>query len=420
MRAIGEPIVTVNPTRLPQAPRATYRAADRITQIQDLVAVNPYLAPATFLLPQLAQVSEAVIDATILTDPLTTTLLALGKAAKLEIGGYHKKTIDIAAVASGPNADVVRLISLNEKPLKWQGHEGAQFSTPTFVRTEQVLWAGMGTSIQQICFSEGGDESGDWLAIRAPGVISILKPVMRVVPVYSNTHVGSSGQRLHNEPSRLDANCVLALTTTRTGGAAHVDFAFNPWNARQFAILDAEGCWSTWTIEDRANNSSFWSLQAGSSGQVLRPDKADETIDNADGWGTVIWVRNGATIVAASRRTVALYCTTSPSRLLKSSLLDLDSVSDWVLDIRRSPFNVSQIFVLTTVRIFWLNVSSYEEESARFGHATDKTLLSGRHFRSPHDISLQLHLTGSVEGIEIHVRSAGSWLIGLSSLCVSL
>ena len=379
-------------------------AYERNNQIRRLVDADTSLAPAAFLLPRLAQISEAILDSTSVADSHTSNLLAFGKAAELHEGGLLKKTVDIAAIASGSNGENVQLLQLNRDDFHWHGDGDARLSSYTLRNSQAGLWTGLEFPIQQLRFSEGGDETGDWLAVRLSDVTKILKPVVHVIPVGTEPPVRYPELVSSAGSHYLNADAVLALETQRTGGEAHVDVAFNPWNAHQFGVLDAHGRWSIWNIDDHHRRKDLWSLRLGASSHDLDDVNVGEPEEVEDGWGALLWAGDSNTIVTVNRTTVAFYSIARTTHLLISPNLGLLRQHEWVLDIKRSPANVAHIFVLTSLRILWINVLEHEKDNQQAETPCAELLLSRRHFRSPDDKSLQLHITVSTEGKQTYLE----------------
>ena len=380
-------------------------AYNRNKQIGRLIDADASLAPAAFLLPQLAQISEAILDSTSVADSLTSNLLAFGKAAKLHKGGLRKKTVDIAAIASGSNGENVQLLRLNKDDFHWHREGDARLSSDTLRNAKSGLWTVSDCPIQQLCFSEGGDESGDWLAVRSSDITTILKPVLQVVPLDTESSARNPEPASSAGAHYLNPNPVLILETQRTGGEAHVDVAFNPWNAYQFGVLDTHGRWSIWNIDDCHQRKDLWSLRLGASSHGLDDVILGEPIEVEDGWGALLWAGDSNTIVTVNRTAVTFYSIATTTQLLISPDLGLVRQHEWVLDIKRSPVNVAHIFILTSLRILWINIIEHEKDSQRAETPCAELLLSIRHFRSPGDKSLQLHMTGSTEGKQTYLES---------------
>ena len=72
--------------------------------------------------------------------------------------------------------------------------------------------------------------------------------------------------------------------------------------------------------------------------------------------------------------------------------------ADQIVDMKRSPSNLSHIFLLTSSRIFWLNVSNYQNHRGGGLEAGAQILLSWVHFRDQQDSSLRLNVLDDGHG----------------------
>ena len=374
-------------------------AFSRTKHIRTLIRSEPSIAAAEFLLTPLAQVSETVVDATAATDPITSRLLGFGTAANIGNKTSGRRRIDVLAVVGGPAGEAVRLLRVGREQFAWRGAKGVTLSAPTIDTTEQGWWIGNGAPIQQVCFSEDEGLPGGWLAIRYPGATSILRPLLRRRPVAAGTFHTYHAMGNNFGPSRLDTNQIVHLSIEKTGGAQHNDVAFNPWNQRQFAVLDVRGHWSVWAVEGKYSKRNLWTVSPVSS-QTLSGFGGDQhPIDIGDGWGRILWADNTTVLVVASRRNLFIYSIGSKSELFSELDLGLMDGSDWILDVQRSPVNPSHIFVLTSLCIYWLKVESGRGQHARSQFSPLlEILLARRHFRSQEDRSLMMLLHMQSEG----------------------
>ena len=385
-------------------------ASSRAKHIRDLIRSEPILAPAAYLLPSLAQVSETVIDITAATDPISSRLFAFGTAAEIENKQSGKRKKDILAVVGGPAGEAIRILKVGKEQFSWRGNKAVTLSVPTIDTTEQGWWAGNHTPVQQICFSEEEGLPGGWLAVRHPGATSILRPLLRRRPVAANPRHSNHALGNNPMPSRLDVNHIVHLSIEKTGGAQHTDVAFNPWNQRQFAVLDVRGHWTVWNIEGKYSKRNLWTVTSVSSNTLSDFEDNQYSIDTGDGWGSILWVDDTTVLVVASRSNLFVYSIESKSKRFSGPDLGLRDGSDWILDMQRSPVNPSHIFVLTSVRIYWLKVDIGGGQHARSQFfPLLEILLARRHFRSQEDRSLKMLLYVQSEGelvMKPHLDSA--------------
>ena len=393
LRLIGQPVRAFqSPLYAPSA--HVQSATERARNIKDLTHQYPELLPASSLFPGLGQVSEVVDDITSSHDPTISELLAIGEAVDADNKGHRGlRTVSIAAAAGGTAGEAVRLVLLNNLKLGWEDSKNIRLSAFSSRGGEEGWWYGNGSPVQQLVFAEAEGRPSTWLAVRYHGAIAVLRPELRrnayippLAPAASN----------RNTPSRINANHIMTLRNDHAYDVPYSDVTFNPWYNQQIATIDQKGFWAVWDIEKRdkqAKGTRFWNVKKTLYGELFDGLPEGETLNSsaADGWGVILWAGDPSRIIVASRRIFAvLDITGNPRRLLSPKLLS-STTSEWILDVKRSSKDLTHVFVITTLSIFWLQITSsagiYDVEEPAVGA---KCLLSWRHFRDPEDISLSL------------------------------
>ena len=399
LKPVGQPVQALqSPLYGPAA--HIQSATERIRNIKDLTHQYPELLPASSLLPGLAQVSEVVNEVTSGHDPTVSELLAIGEAVDRDSRGHGSKTVSIVAVAGGAAGEVVRLVLLKNEKLGWEDSKNIRLSAFSSKGGEEVWWSGNGSPIQQLVFAEADGRPSSWLAVRYHGAISVLRPHLRrnadMAPL---AHAAAARIPL----SRLNANCITTLKTNEADDVPYSDVAFNPWYNQQIATVNQKGGWAVWDIEKiekRTRGRRFWKHEKVRLGNLLDglSEEKKPTVSVADGWGAVLWAGDRSTILVADRRMLAVFdITRDPRRLIAPNLVS-STTSDWILDVKRSSKDSTHVFVTTTFRIFWLQITGSagnlgDEEMA----AGAKCLLSWCHFRDPEDMSLSLRIADDSE-----------------------
>jgi RNA polymerase I-specific transcription initiation factor RRN6 len=307
------------------------------------------------------------------------------------LSGSH--TPQILAMPCGEAGHVLGLVRPCVERYGWGKHSSVRLSVLGTDSSDQGHWIGTGGAIRQIIFEDGENGPGTWLAVRQATVITIFRPIYGKSLGSSIRPSGSSRTYL---PSNLDPNPLVELRAERSSSSSHVDFSFNPWYARQFAVVDPLGRWSIWDIEGRHGKNSSFELVPGKSASFYDgsvPDPTGKILgqDFADGWHRILWTCNISTIVLCNRHHLAVFdMKTKPIRLQIPDFLEATN-TEWILDIKRSALNFNHIFVLTTSRIIWIEVSpGGEQRDGHIGYAGAKIILSYRHFRDASDESLRL------------------------------
>ena len=402
LKRIGRPVTALeSPLRGPTV--HVQSATERARNIKSLTRQHPETQPASALLPGLAHISEVVNVATSGHDPTVSELLAIGEAVDLDKKSRGCKTVPIAAIAGGEAGEAVRLVLLTNEKLSWEDSKNIHLSAFSSKGGEEGRWFGNGSPIQQLIFAEAEGRPSSWLAVRYHGAVSVLRPQLRrntdMLPLASTTSA-------RNFPSRLNANHIATLSIGQANGEPYSDVTFNPWYNQQIATIDQKGTWAVWDIEklgEREKERRFWTVKKVRDGSVLDVlPAADTTSSVADGWGVVLWAGSLSTILVARRRKLAVFDITGDPKALSVPELLLENASEWILDVKRSSQDLSQIFVATTSSIFWLQVANsagnHEGEDIAAGA---KCLLSWTHFRDPEDLSLSLRVADDFERDEV-------------------
>lgn len=373
-------------------------AAHRRKNIKKLTQSFPELVPGISLLPRLGQVSEIINEVTSRYEPTKSVLLAFGKA-KTERAPYLKRRskppdVPILAVVGGSAEEAVRLFRLEEEYIGWEENEDICLRAPNPAIREQCWWFGNGSPIQQVCFGRVGGDTTSWLAIRYHGATTILQPFLHPDIVPPRPLHSSYSTEVPWSPSRLDSNPIITLPVEWTGGSPHADISFSIWNALQFAIIDQQGCWTTWELEHPSPKSRTWTVKAGPKGKL--------STAHSDGWGAISWAGDERTIVIARRKSFSAFKLGEPSKRLITPDLQLDKSSDWILDMKISPSHDAQIFIVTSTRIFWLRIAPSDQSHGKEDdNSRASVLLSWRHFRDERDTSLKLNVINDERSVSL-------------------
>ncbi|KAH2456978.1 hypothetical protein KXV83_008669 [Aspergillus fumigatus] len=274
----------------------------------------------------------------------------------------------------------------------------ARVRIPMIGDAECTEWSAGGAPVRQICFARTVEEKPTWAAARFPHSTIVFRPLYRRKPV--SMHIYQDGDPVvssQKRSSRLDANPLIEISHSQTGGYGHADVTFNPWYQKQLAIVDERGNWSVWEMVGRhRRGKGNWTASCVKSGSLPWPDLGHaQNISRSprhDGWAVIEWVGDVNSFIVSDRRCPILYRTEGNETLPFAIELELKRKSEWVLDVKRSACNVSQVFILTTSRIFWLDVSSVLAADSQDGISRPSLLpiLSWRHFRDSEDTTLRL------------------------------
>jgi RNA polymerase I-specific transcription initiation factor RRN6 len=373
-----------------QSSSSSYAFKDRTKSTKSLVKSQPETFPANPLLSSLAH-SQAPAH----SEPHVGQLLAVGKAVDVEQTFGSRKTT-IIATSCGQAGHVLRLIKPRIERHEWGRQSSTRLSLLDTGSSDHGYWVGIGGRILQTVFAEDRNSPTTWLAVRQASSTTIFRPVYSATTTPAVVPNGYTNLYLS---SRLNANPVAVLTAEQSGSRSHVDVTFNPWYTQQFAVVDQMGSWTTWDIEGGRKKHSTTRLIPGKRANIYDgyvPDPTLKAPDNADSWHQIWWVGSVSTIFVCSRRHVAVFdVKAAPIRLSSRGFFKANN-SDWILDVKRSPSNLSHLFVLTSSRIYWLEViPAGEEKDSATGF---KVILSYRHFRAANDRTMRLSILNDEDG----------------------
>ncbi|EMR88831.1 putative rna polymerase i-specific transcription initiation factor rrn6-like protein [Botrytis cinerea BcDW1] len=365
--------------------------------------------PETFPGGSLAtHLSKDASDAT-LNRSKASTLMAIGGAADINHTSGSKIAF-IVAIPCGEAGHILKLVKPRPEKLGWESHNGVRLSYMSAANTDQGHWFGAGGTILQIASADDGNELSAWFAVRQAAMTTIFRPVFRKFP---KPFTAPAGHIAAYPPSCLDPNPVATLTCQQSGSEEHVDVSFNPWYARQFAVVDRAGKWSSWDIEGRQKKRSAFEIMPGKKGYIYDDFGEDPAIPtyklpgNVGDWHRVLWAGSVSTMIVANRKHLAVFDTKSKPTRLPSYLFNTSLLKDWILDIKRSTVDLSHLFVLTTTRIFWLKVIPTGEDGLNRDSGI-KVILSHRHYRTPTDETMKLTMSKDENGTDLTVFISSS------------
>lgn len=365
------------------------------SQFASLSEAHPHLAAVSSL--GRAETLSRTITTT--CDPGVSNVFALGHAVDLENDPSGSRTVPIAVAVTGRCGDSISLFRIEDEVAEWRQERPYKARVPSVGTAETSTWVGSGIPVRQICFAQTTEVKATWMAARFSTSTTIFRPLYHRFPVAVTRE---SYCDLENLPSlrnsRLSANPLVDIHYYRTGGYPHADVTFNPWYQKQLAIVDIRGNWSIWNISGRNRRTGGnWIGDCVKSGTLPSVDPAlnafREEQPRYDGWAAVQWVADVNHLIVCDRRCIFLYQIAHASGFWRPIDLGLKGETEWILDLKRSPSKPSIVFILTTSRVFWLDITT---SNALFSGEEEAPLIpqvSWRHFRDTEDTTLQLTIT---------------------------
>lgn len=350
--------------------RKDSRTRRREKQINSLVSACPELQPASDLLPELARLSEAVLNAEAQSNDNRSQLIALGEI----YDESRRRHVAALAFPCGPTGGDVRIVEGLRHLEGWDDDPSSGVETFRFVGDEAV-WEGPGVGIRSIIFAQPLERGERYLAVRLHTETLVFRPVLRK----------------HARPgqSRLDMDLLYSIGIHGTGHTSHADIAFNPWFTGQLAIIDQGGRWSLWETGRKSRDAK----KIKSCTPISKPQTKDKQILD-DGWNRVTWCESASTLCVATRRSLSLIDLDVKDELEPLPIeLNLKGGIGWILDLAWLSELASHLFVLTSSHINIYRIGRTSE-----GELVARKILQVRHHRSPEDVTLSMRLCLSQNG----------------------
>ncbi|GJC82226.1 hypothetical protein ColLi_05064 [Colletotrichum liriopes] len=356
--------------------------------------------------------------------PTSQPLLAISQMADVT---NHTRVVPVPvlAMSAGESGELLRLSKIEETNWQWGENESPTlrtFSIDQHDREETVLWSSDGAPILQIkaALSLVRFEPTRWLLVQKRTSTTILQPEYHKVPVSERP---SGIDKAMERPSRIDPKPILTITSEQTGGFAHSDVSFSYWSQKkppQLAIIDECGYYSVWDIKGRnvvgcANMRPklrhCGHIQLGVTEQLPDEDSpAFRTEPHGVLWigsagpGVDLWdvptvedPDTGNDLAALTARSKKLLLwnrakfevvdVKNPSFRKSLAILKSDE-PDYILDVKSNPLSRSQVFILTSSGLFWIETSSPGTATAKTGSLA--ILQSFAHLRGSEADTLRL------------------------------
>lgn len=354
------------------------------------------------------RLSRAILTASELCDPRVSQLFDLGHAVNLDKDHSGSGVVPIGVVATGEcrNHLSFRKVEEDVAELTQSIHQApARLRIPCVGDADRTEWSAGTASVHQVCFAQTIEEPATWVAARFTHSTNIFRPL------YNQTRVAVHINRedyYATQPdflnSHLEANLLIEISSSHTGGFAHADVTFNPWYPKQIGIVDEGGNWSIWEISGYLiRNKGDWNATCTKLGSLpcvdLDGSRGPDNRIRHDGWAAIEWAGDVNSFVVADRCCLMLYRMESDGIRTHAVELGLEGKSEWILDIKRSQGEVTHVFVLTTARILWLDLSRIILASNEMESCSLSPRLSWYHFRDTEDTTLRLSSVLVNEGL---------------------
>jgi RNA polymerase I-specific transcription initiation factor RRN6 len=370
-------------------------------------------------------VTGGLVDAQILADELkrfktvavedgsasTSSLLAVGEIT--DRTDVHSGTVGQPAIAmaAGEGGHVLRIIGLDQQDAAWPDKDLS-------VRVTKVSssargdWGEDGVPITLIKFAVDGRRYDPirWLLVQRPTGTALFEPEITIMPFQGGMSEYEQSHLYSQMPRCISANPLFTIEARKTGGAVHVDACFNPvvdGRFPQLAIIDELGRWTVWditgsrsaapkilqpivTARGSIDISPLPSLQTrlgrGSATHKLlyvlpKGERRVRREDEQEGtehqhWG--LYSRSPVRcnhVLVCSDTDVRLYEARAGTQLAGMRVVNVNR-GESIVDMQSCPISASQVFVLTTSSLYWIDT-----KVARDGQVRLSIILSFPHHR---------------------------------------
>lgn len=352
------------------------------------------------------------------------SLLAVGEIFDLRnTGSSRSATCPVIALAAGEAGHILQLSVINQEEWCWGessltvGASQARF---------QGSWCSDGSSISKIEFATKLKQYDTihWLVAQKDTSTTIFAPELRAKPVAGAASMSGLDD---GTADHIAMNPVTTLTANATGGESHCDFSINLGSndlAPQLAIIDRSGNWSVWYIGRDGHGRSRktkavlmkkgdWAFPTSDLGQLgdmhriawtTRSGRVDEWERDSSPSTHIEPLAGGfqAAYLTDFDHSRPKYDGLLMCNHTQLQVVDVDGKrlpswldflrrigTDTILDARTFYGSSSHVFVLTTEKLYLLEVSAVEGQESKSPHV----LASCRHFRANPQETLKISVT---------------------------
>lgn len=363
--------------------------------------MHPELIPGSSILPELEQISAAVTDLKQVYEPLASTYLAKGTVGYEDYRSIPMRLRSrmILATITGTSRNFIRLnfVCENYRSAK-QDTTAFQIAMDRYDVDHAVTWAGeQKTTILQILFSTDTG-NGSLLAARRHTCVDILKPMVWKSTIHRKQMRSSelgTGEILNN--SQLDPNWILRVSLQESEDIMIADFAFNAWSRMECAVLGTSGEFKILEIQDPQRNRHSWTVVTKAESYLRLYDSTAQALD---GWGKILWVTGSGSILVAARKLTCIYSLSREGLILETSNSRIVSADHRVLDVKDDGKDSHHVLVLTSTSliVYACGPITDDEKTEELQHTMD-TLVSALHYRDVEDVSLQISVASTKNGM---------------------
>ena len=338
----------------------------------------------------------------------STDLLIFGAAVRLSHARAERNlSVPITAFVTGPTCNTLRIAYIQSRTarLSSNSYHDIPVQLPAISTDTFADWNSPDQPIRQIICPSAECMVQTWLAARQDSATTIFHPLLNEPNPYSQ-----GGTRVFQQ---LDANPILTLPVSRTGGYSHADIAFHPEDAHQLALVDTHGHWSIWKVTDSKKlhgrpRFSATLVQHGRLHSWTDRYKPSSPRPHHDGWHAVRWIKTATQIyrlAVCDRRTMIVFDTAGGPAITPQLRLGSGRDGQWILGVKA--FRRCQgLLILTTNSILWLSAPEPHTPSRQVKPIIEVEY-SMIHHRAPSDVTLRASVFEDSKGKSLSAPLSG-------------
>lgn len=329
-----------------------------------------------------------------------SALLAVGEI--IDRTDVHSGTVGQPAIAmaAGEGCHVLRIVPLDQEDAAWPTN-GLSVQLARVLPSAMGDWGEDGAPITLIKFAVDGRRYDPvrWLLVQRATGITLFEPEMKIMPFQRETSEYEQSRPYSQMPRYVAVNPLFTIDARNTGGHAHMDTCFNPavdGRFPQLAIIDEVGQWTVWditgsrsavrkvlqpivTARGSIHISPVPSLQtklasASAAHKLLYVlPKGERRVKREDGHGDaehqkwLLYSRSPVRcnhLLACNDTDVRLYDAGQGTQLTGIRVVNA-SRGDSIVDMQNCRLSPSQVCVLTTSSLYWIDTNLARDGQAR-------------------------------------------------------
>ncbi|KAB8339269.1 hypothetical protein FH972_022202 [Carpinus fangiana] len=308
-------------------------------------------------------------------DDLVGGLLAFGAA--YTPGSTTSRPVPFVAYSAGEDGDWLCIAALISTKTSFATLDKPQvFGTADTLRpvpSPSPNWRCPSGRILQVVSSQPKEQNYSLLAARSSTHVYLFRPI----PTYASARAIHEHRHLHAHV--IAANQIAGVRISGSLGSSCTDVAFNTWFQRQFILVDDTGAFVIFELAQKKVLGPYGN-KIISRGTASADEDGDSSHPPSKCIHRAIWLHDVHTFIISAKHRVSAFDVRNCTVYLAT--LDL---SEEIADIRTSPFNHDEFFILTSAHIVWAGIISGSVNDLKI-----KRISTWKHYFDPAGANLRL------------------------------